>query len=58
MSLLDFDGVFLLIVENGSPDPWGHHIASARPPPSNIPPSYTSLPAELVSDFGFGKFCE
>ena len=58
LSLIDFDGVFFRIVENGSPDPWGHHMANARPPPSNIPPSYTSLPAELVSDFSFGKFCE
>lgn len=49
---------FFLIVENGSPDPWSHHIANARPPPSNMPPSYTSLPAELVSDFGLRNFWE
>jgi len=34
------------LAEHGSPDPWGHHMTSSRPPPT-ISAVYSSLPPEI-----------
>lgn len=35
--------------QHGSPDPWGHHITSTRPPAPTITGTYSSIPPDLVS---------